>query len=106
MYVAALVLFILAFSIIIATSRRRSRPSSPDPAPAVDDSSVAEAVSGQQETSGLEPETLAVIAAAARVAAGPGARIRKIRIQNGSTAWAEFGRMGIHSSHKIRKASR
>jgi hypothetical protein len=102
MYVTALVLVILAFSIFIVARRRRFRDAVPFPAPAEQGAGAPE----MRETEVVEPETLAVIAAAARLAAGPGARVRKVRLQNGSTAWAEFGRMGIHGSHKIRKAPR
>ena len=102
MYIAALVLVVLTFSILIIASRRRSRVAEPVPAPAENSAAVPEA----RGTEAVEPQTLAVIAAAARVAAGPGARVKKVRLQNGSTAWAEFGRMGIHGSHKIRKVPR
>jgi hypothetical protein len=102
MYIAALVLFVVALSVIVVTTRRRSGLSEPGPGPEVEDAGAP----NSRETGAIESETLAVIAAAARVAAGPGARVRKVRVQDGSSAWAEFGRMGIHGSHKIRKVSK
>lgn len=52
---------------------------------------------------GLDPELLAVLAAAAHVALGGPVRIHRVHVhrERGDEAWSRVGRMDIMASHRV-----
>lgn len=63
------------------------------------------AASPASNSSGLHPDLVAAITAAAMAALGPDIRITQIRLmpQFGATVWSEVGRTNLHHSHTFRK---
>lgn len=53
----------------------------------------------------VEPQTLAVLTAAAYAAVGRPVRVRRVTFINEDTvsAWKDVGRVGVHASHNIRR---
>lgn len=73
---------------------------------AVAAASRAEPVLAPQPLGGpIDPKLIAILAAAATVALGKRVAIRRVTFINHNTVsgWAEAGRLGIHSSHNIRR---
>jgi Na+-transporting methylmalonyl-CoA/oxaloacetate decarboxylase gamma subunit len=68
----------------------------PKAAPAASPAPAAQAAA----TSGLSPETIAVIAAAVNTVAGSGYKVVAIKPQNSN--WEKAGRQSVLSSHKLR----
>src|SRR5690606_7611656 len=74
----------------------------PDPVAA---EPVLKPVEGVPQSAQINPQTLAVLTAAAVAAVGRPVRLQRITFINHNTisAWAERGRVSIHGSHNVRR---